>query len=219
MIALRNLNNANDTAPPEHAVRVERLFQEPDALQVGELDGEKEEMDITFAGHPLILRCRGTGYVSMHPSVPGMKVVVMKANRELAFPAMKMIYAKMGLREDMREMLYSRPEPKLFINPSRLDQMGTEQKGVATAFPTWELFSEKVRCINEEGKSSPISVNMEYSIEVTVRADKLLFKHSDSRLPKDGDYDFFVCVPTKLVCVTLFSPTNDDAPYGAFGSK
>ncbi len=78
-----------------------------------------------------------------------------------------------------------------------------------------EQLRDQVCCIGPDGESTSISCNIEYEATWTVNLSKVIFepKKTTKYLPKDSDDDFFVCLASPTICVTLHSPTKN---FGRF---
>jgi hypothetical protein len=201
MIALEDLVNAKLVKPPDHAVDVKDFLEHLDELSFSER--EEKEIKLFFRGKPLVLNVPATVIVGLKPQ---LKVVLIKTEKELATGIRKFIYSRLSEHPDLEAMV---PKPKLLIGFSRLDQASL--KGFGIAYLPGH-FEKSVRCITKEGNSTSISINLEYPGTWTIKMSKIIFD-PDQVPENDEEHDFFVCLATPTLCVTLNSPTPN---YGRF---
>ncbi len=206
MIGLRDLNNADKIVPPigVEVVDVKTLAKNFKKISFGSYNDDK--LSILFDGKPLYLKLKAEG-VMMYVGNDNI-TYVLKFKTENSSP-IKVLYNMIWKNKNIKPIVSGTPKPDLYISPSTVDKMAT---GVAFGYKFDDL-KDKVRCITPDGKSTSISCNILYEIEIIVKMDTFIFSDDDSRMPKDGEYDFFACIPTPMVAITLKSPTKN---YGRF---
>lgn len=202
MIALRDLDNGNVTKPPSHAVDVCDLnFAE---IEFGE--EENARIPLTYHGHPLVVKVPAKATMLLNPQ-PNIKwAVLLQTDAELTTTLGKLIYSALGQAPVVKRL---DPRPDFCFGLSRLDQASAE--GFAVGYQTWEQLSSQVRCITSTGASTSISCNMQYPATWAVDLSKIIF--DSKRVPEDSEADFYVCLPSPTLCITLDSPSKN---YGRF---
>lgn len=204
MLGLRDLENATQTRPPQYAVDVNTLVEHLDDLEVGER--EDKHIALRFRGNPLMVNIPVKATVHYQPNSP-LIVRLVGPNKRFSTELSKLIYNRIGNSPDVVAMI---PKPDLQFGLSRLDQVCME--GLMMAFSDLQQLSTRVRCITPNGESTSISANIEYPATWTIDMSRCLF--DPERVTDKTQADFFVCLATPTMCITLDSPTEN---YGRFG--
>ena len=206
MIGLRDLNNVDIAKIPGDGILVEAEFLLKNLDEVT-FEENKSGYHIKYRDKKLYLRVSGVGHLAMryveNRAVYDLfcvcKVQVGNVLRSLLI----------GTKEEMRKVLNGNPKPVVHYAPSLLDGING---GYCLRFPTFQHLKGKVRCVTSNGKSTSISCNITYPLEIVFKMDTVLFTMDHPKIQDDND--FFFCIPTPHIYFTLLSPTEN---YGRFG--
>ena len=202
MIGLRDLDNAEQVNPPGYAVDLQDLVV--DEIEFGKR--QDKAIKISYRGQPLVVNVPVSVVVTLKPP---LTCVYIRTPERLGVELAKCIYSRLGQTQAIKEMI---PKPGMSFGLSRLDQAGLG--GFLVGYTRADL-KQSVRCVTDQTNlSTSISCGIEYPATWTVDMSKLIF--DGDRVPEESDEDFFVCLATPTVCLTLNSP---QANYGRFSRE